>query len=117
VFQDTTSAASAQDSSTPRIDAASRNAAYIASSEFTAKASARSPRRAAWACTCAPVRGKEGSLEADLASGGKVKWSGRWPDRRREENAAKERRGEGDAAEARISRLWRKVAEDGKSGK
>jgi hypothetical protein len=63
------------------------------------------------------VRGKEGSLEADLISGGKVKWSGRQPDRRREENAAKERRGKGDAAEARMSRFWRKVAEEGKRWK
>jgi hypothetical protein len=63
------------------------------------------------------LRGKEGSREADLTSGGKVKWSGRHPDRRREENAAKERRGDEDAAEARMSRLWRKVVEEGKSGK
>jgi hypothetical protein len=79
--------------------------------------SVKNPRRAAWAWTCAPVRGKEGSLEADLTSGGKVKWSGRKSHRRREEKAAKDRRGEGDAAEARMSRLWRKVVEEGKSGK
>jgi hypothetical protein len=47
----------------------------------------------AWACTCVPVRGKDGSLEADLTRGGNVKRSGMHPDQRSEAKAEKERRG------------------------
>jgi hypothetical protein len=56
-------------------------------------------------------------LDADLRSAGKVNLSGASPDRRMEEKAAKARRGEGEVAEAWMSRLWRKVHEEGKSGK
>lgn len=89
----------------------------MARSVLTTKTSTKSPRRTACACTCAPVRGNEASLEADLRREGKVNRSGVSPERRMEENAAKARRGEGEVAEARMRRLWRKVHDEGKSGK
>lgn len=63
------------------------------------------------------MRGKEASLDADLRREGKVNRSGIPPERRMEEKAAKARRGDGEVAEARMSRLWRKMQEEGKSGK
>ena len=56
-------------------------------------------------------------MDADLRREGKVNRSGISPERRMEEKAAKARRGEEEVAEAWMSRLWRKVHEEGKSGK